>query len=166
MGLSDGDPEYGESNTQIPANLAAKVIDLTQRTMLEQTRLDYIRVVITNLIKECNDIAKEKGWWDEPRSFGDQIALMHSELSEALEEFRTPKYALDIEGDQNIYQIKIEDWDGYTSGKPEGIAVELADVLIRIFDTCGQLQIPLAEALIQKIEYNKTRPYRHGGKKL
>lgn len=50
--------------------------------------------------------------------------------------------------------------------KPIGIAVELADVLIRIADTCGRYNIPLEEALKLKLAYNKTRPHRHGGKKL
>ena len=40
------------------------------------------------LQKEAHAIAREKGWWDEPRTFGDLIALVHSELSEALEVYR------------------------------------------------------------------------------
>ena len=48
--------------------------------------------------------------------------------------------------------------------KPEGVTSELADVLIRIFDFCGKYQLPLGKILIEKMEYNKKRPYRHGGK--
>lgn len=106
------------------------------------------------------------------RSFGDQIALMHSELSEALEAYR--KHDLDL--DLSIYYesafglISRQDpnfnsWV-YENKKPEGIAVELADALIRIFDTCGRYNIPLEEALRLKMAYNKTRPYKHGGKKI
>lgn len=95
------------------------------------------------------------------RSFGDQIALMHSELSEALEEFRNTGLG---DTDKFIYYLS-GSW-GVDGEKPEGIAVELADVLIRIFDTCGKYNIPLEEALDLKLEYNKTRPHRHGGKKL
>ena len=43
---------------------------------------------------------------------------------------------------------------------------EFADVLIRIFDTCGKYDIPLAKAMAAKMAYNETRAYRHGGKKL
>lgn len=50
-------------------------------------------------------------------------------------------------------------------GKPEGIPIELADVIIRIFDYCGYAGIDIDAAITQKHEYNKTRPYRHGGKK-
>ena len=51
------------------------------------------------------------------------------------------------------------------SKKPEGVAVELADCMIRILDYCGHAGIDIEEAIRIKHEYNKTRPYRHGGKK-
>lgn len=51
------------------------------------------------------------------------------------------------------------------SKKPEGVAVELADCVIRILDYCGHAGIDIEEAIRIKHEYNKTRPYRHGGKK-
>lgn len=115
---------------------------------------------IKALINECHQNALSKGWWDTDdqgveRSFGDQIALMHSELSEALEEFRT--HGLEVPA---MFRF------APGSDKPEGIAVEFADVIIRIFDTCGRYNIPLYEAMVEKIAYNSRRPYRHGGKKL
>lgn len=124
---------------------------------------------INQLIFRAHETATEKGWWSHDRTFGDQIALMHSELSEALEEFRKGVLFNEIYRDNGVggrhpFEIakKLEGVDA----KPEGIAVEFADVLIRIFDTCGQYNIPLAKALEAKLEYNKSRPYRHGGKAL
>ena len=94
---------------------------------------------VSELVRACHAVAKEKGWWDDARNEGELIALMHSELSEALEAMRN-------------------------HGKKEEIAEELADCCIRIFDYCGARDIDLEKALLKKIEYNKKRPYRHGKK--
>lgn len=106
---------------------------------------------IKELAKECHKTAVEKGWWNgTERSFGDQITNMHSELSEVWEAYR----------DGNDF-CKV--WNE-KDGKPEGIPIEFADIIIRILDTCEGYGIDIEVALRMKIEYNKTRSYRHGGK--
>jgi len=94
---------------------------------------------LNSLIDKCHRIAKEKGWWDSERNDGELIALMHSELSEALEAMRN-------------------------HGTKDNIAEELADCCIRIFDYCGARNIDLEKTILKKTEYNKTRSYRHGKK--
>ena len=108
---------------------------------------------IKTLIQESHETATEKGWWDKPeRNIPELLALIHSEVSEALESYR----------ETGIYQL---DRTWFTSkNKPEGFTVELADVLIRIADLCGEFNLDLEDALKTKMEYNKTRPYRHGNK--
>lgn len=100
--------------------------------------------------------AKDHGWHDIPRTFGDRVALIHSELSEALEEFRDG---------QAFGAIHYKDC-GADPPKPCGVAIELADAIIRIAELCQAESIPLEKALAVKLEYNRTRPYRHGGKTL
>ena len=50
------------------------------------------------------------------------------------------------------------------SGKPEGFPVELADAVIRIADLFGFLGVDMAGIIRLKMQYNATRPYRHGNK--
>lgn len=116
---------------------------------------ELVITAIRELIKLSHEIAKEHGWWDGgERSLGDQFANFHSEISEAWEEIRK---GMVLNG---IYYSDTDE-----GPKPEGVAVELADLMIRVFDTCGFYGIPLVRALNEKMEYNKNRPYRHGGKK-
>lgn len=100
--------------------------------------------------KEVHTLAKEKGWWDPDklRSVGDTFMLMCSEVHEAYEAYRSG-HAFEI---------------FYEKGKPEGVPIELADAVIRIMDFCEAQNIDLEEAIRIKHEFNKTRPYRHGGK--
>lgn len=119
---------------------------------------------LNEITQEIHRNAVEHGWWDEPRSFGEIVALCHSELSEALEEYRSGRplvYADDFEIMQRI-TAKSEISAKYL--KPEGMAVEMVDCLIRILDWFGQMELDVEEILAIKHEYNKTRPYRHGGK--
>ena len=84
---------------------------------------------------------------------GELLALVHSEISEALEVYR-------IRGESGLNDI----WHR-EDGKPEGFTVELADTLIRIFDMWAAYELDLEDALKTKMEFNKSRPYRHGNKK-
>ena len=103
--------------------------------------------MINELCKKAHENAVNKGFYEKEVSFGEKIALMHSELSEALEEYRDKKEVTEIY---------------FTCKNPEGIPIEFADVLIRIFDACGHYGIDLEESIKIKMEYNEGRTYKHG----
>jgi NTP pyrophosphatase (non-canonical NTP hydrolase) len=164
--------------------------------MINLKRPENIQV----LVNEAFKTATEKGWHETPREFGTCIALMHSEVDEA--------------------------YEAILPGGQDNFAEEMADILIRIYDACGEFNIPLHKAvttsvsgytdkikllmdihyhlsqalesfrqvdsvymwnavaaqfsavcclivdnceviepMLQKMEKNKNRPYRHGGKR-
>ena len=115
-------------------------------------------MTINELCKAANDASVAAGWQDEPRSFGDLIALMHSELTEAFEEFRKGRKL-----DEMYY---LPESVTLHPDKPEGVPVELADAVIRIAQCCGQYGIDLEAAITRKMAYNETRGHRWEGKKL
>ncbi|SRR5216684_275523 len=85
----------------------------------------------------------------------EKMMLVVTEVAEAVEEFRA--------GHAPSHEYTSTDKNGIE--KPEGIPAELADVLIRIGDLAGRYGIDLEKAVRVKHEYNKTRSFRHGGKK-
>lgn len=96
----------------------------------------------------------------------EQIMLMVTELAEAMEELRHGRAVT-----ETYYSggHRLEDSMGNLNGplveaKPEGIPSELADVFIRILDFAGTYGVDIASAIIEKINYNETRGYKHGGK--
>ncbi len=113
---------------------------------------------INELAKEYYENSKSKGFWDNPRNVGEMIALMHSELSEALEELRNGRPLTEI-----YYEVKqYNETTNAIIEKPCGFGVELADCMIRIMESAYGLGIDLEKALKLKHEYNKTRLHKHG----
>ncbi len=100
---------------------------------------------LNELAQQINDNARDKGFWDADRNMGEMLMLAVSELSEALEEHRYDR--------PPVY---------YSNGKPEGVAVEIADCIIRCLDTMHSLGVDLDAIVAEKMAYNATRPLKHG----
>ena len=101
--------------------------------------------------KEWNRISKKvyvnavnHGFWQEEPNDGERMALIHAEVSEALEALRNG----------NPSSNKIIEFSS--------LVEELADVVIRIMDYAFGNDLDIAGAVIAKIEYNKNREYMHG----
>lgn len=110
---------------------------------------------------EAHDIAKSKGWWDAYRTQKDgeielsldqlnsKLMLVVGELAEASECIRNRQLHTFIEG-----------------GKPEGLPVEMADAVIRLMDLAHAIGVNLEREVENKMEYNKGRAHKHGGKAI
>lgn len=118
---------------------------LLQR-MDSQDSIEFI-VQLRRVAERCHGMAAEKGFYDEPRNFGEQIALMHSELSELLEANRASR----VEFSRKIAGYSLEE-------------EEAADLLIRLLDTAAHRKWRLGEAVLAKMNYNAHRPYKHDKK--
>lgn len=89
-------------------------------------------------------IAVSKGWHETPCNDGEVLALIHSEVSEALEALRT--------GNKGSKKIQ-----GFSQ-----LEEELADIIIRVMDYAGANKLRVAEAIIAKAAYNTGRDHKHG----
>lgn len=113
-------------------------------------------VGLNRLARVINIINDEKGWNDDtvdthdPTWLGAQLALIHSEVSEALEDVRDGNMVTQLD----------------PRGKPCGFPSELADTLIRVLHLAARCNIDIEHEVHIKLAFNKTRPARHGGKTL
>lgn len=107
-------------------------------------------MTINELMQKAFKRASESGWWHPAKSSLESHMMMVTELAEATEACRVEQPHFFI-GER---------------GKPEGEATELADVVIRIADYFGYMGWDLETIIKAKMDYNETRPHRHGDKKF
>jgi NTP pyrophosphatase (non-canonical NTP hydrolase) len=106
--------------------------------------------LIDDLMARAVNINMTNGWHDDNRTVLDECMLLVTEVAEMAEAFRDNQMVTTIN----------------EKGKPEGFPSECADVFIRLLDTCYRHNIDLTHEVKQKLEFNATRGYRHGGKAL
>lgn len=137
---------------------------------------------LNHLAAQALRIAQEHGFTEATPA--EDVALIHSEASELLEDIRggrslnklhyvrkvkIPNPVAFLEEHQEV-EIEMpcegfKDKDGKLN-KPCGVPSELADIIIRVAHFCGKHNIDIAQAVREKMEYNESRPFKHGGKAL
>lgn len=122
-------------------------LEISEVTEMFSLEVDNLALGVNGMQQLCHYLARNSGWWAEydamPTEYrkhfvGGKLALVHSEVSEALEGFR--KNMLD---DHLTHRAMFE--------------VELADAIIRIFDLAGSQELDLGRAMIEKLAYNQQR---------
>ena len=184
---------------------------------MPETMTKSVETMTAEVLEWCHS----KGWYDTPVSFGEAMALLHSEVAEATEAWR-------------VWGLRDATGPGFKAEvgssvipKPEGVGSEFGDILIRMLDDdarfgaelgvlvpdyrwvihdsflenmnalhdaisyvsylhgvtetpwrqaftsvfdflrlcCEKYGIDLEAEYERKMEYNRTRPYRHGNKR-
>lgn len=123
---------------------------IQNRNMGERQESASVPFSLNDWARRIHENAVAHGWWETgDRPLPEILMLCVTELAEAMEEYRNGKPLI---------------YDG-EDGKPEGIAVEMIDCIIRILDWMGHNNVDVDNEVDTKVTFNEGRPYRHGGKK-
>ena len=115
---------------------------------------------LNDLRDDAMRIATEHGFTDA--SVPEDLCLIHSELSEALEDHRDGRKPNEV-----YYRFPNgSTWSHPTDAsgallKPAGIPSEIADVIIRALHFCGKHGIDIEQAVTEKMRFNASRPHKH-----
>ena len=130
--------------------------------------------------------AKVHGFHDVGRTMGDGMALLHTEISEAFEAYREGGGVSEVWYEEKVQAYHKDGSPIVSRGKPVwvvvvheqqiadpakpfklcGVPSEIADLMIRAFDFAGEHKIDIERFVVEKMAYNKTRPFKHGNKAL
>jgi hypothetical protein len=128
---------------------------------------------LTTLAKSIHKGNVQRGFYENPPEFGTTIALIHSELSEALEAHRKNHHANLEYFEQRLKEVQSSFQGTDEEFKPvykklyeeymkDSIEPELAGTFIRLMDACGFLEIDIQKFVDYELRYNATRPFKHG----
>lgn len=120
--------------------------------------------MINQLGKEIHENNVKKGFYDDEKNIGEMLALVHSEVSEALEADREGRYckhganyATFHEDDENFKAT-------FRTTVKDTFDDELADIMIRVMDLANFKGIDLEAHIKCKMRYNSLREHKHGKK--
>lgn len=136
----------------------------------EQSVLEKLQDII-------HEIAVSKGWWEEHELLRESLIAARHTVEAKYGKSLDPKLADDLyqfsrsmlivsEVSEGIEALRCDNKADDKLPQFDGLSVELADAVIRILDLAGRFQLPVISAMLAKVEYNKGRSYKHGGKSI
>jgi NTP pyrophosphatase (non-canonical NTP hydrolase) len=117
---------------------------------------------MNELAKQIHENNKAKGFYEGKKNIGEMLALIHSEVSEALDADREDKHCLvDIKDmvhivDDSFFELVFKD------EVKDTFEDEIADTMIRCLDMSAYLGIDIESHITAKVRFNKMRPNKHG----
>lgn len=144
--------------------MAQQTTETTATKSLTKSVNKNTNMKIKDISKKIHQNAREKGFWDTERNFGELLMLVTSELGEALEAHRKRKHS-----DYVHYRLicndqptEVQEEVAFLVHIKDTVEDEIADAVIRLFDLAEGMGIDLEWHIEQKLKYNKTRERLHG----
>lgn len=128
---------------------------------------------LKELQESIHKTALSKGWWIEHDMLRDAVlaspqcqdGLLNANIADQLYIFARSMLIVS-EVSEGIEALRCNNAPDDKLPEFPGVAVELADAIIRIFDLAERFNLPVIEAMMAKTQYNTTRSYKHGGKSI
>lgn len=127
--------------------------------------MGYGNKSINEYCEDAYNTGVDHGWYENGMpNVGERLALIHSEVSEALEFYRDGRDISEMISHKQdpLYSRMPVEVFVREDGKPDGFWVEIADVVIRCFDMAGAYGVDFESILKRKMEFNKGRQHKHG----
>ncbi|WP_394749592.1 nucleoside triphosphate pyrophosphohydrolase family protein [Spongiimicrobium salis] len=120
--------------------------------------------MINKLSNEIHQNNIRKGFYEGEKNIGEMLALIHSEVSEALEADRKDTYTAGNIFAVNGWNSDADFKDSFEKYVKDTFEDELADIMIRVMDLAAFKGIDLDQHISAKMRFNSLREYKHGKK--
>jgi len=133
--------------------LESKEVELRKRGVEKPPVNKLIHEAFRTLTHAVHANAVEHGWFD-------------TEMPNKEMEFLVGMAGVMKECGEALEVVSAKEWDVMDDKCPQHtkLSIELADIVLRLLTLCGRHDLNIGAAITAKHEFNRSRPYRHGGK--